>query len=142
MAFDLSTAKPVQEGFNLETAKPQQAAQVVDQFSTQEGKTFSIPPLREKGLPLAPGQPREDIQQPLSTPFPEERGETRAAQELPELGAGGLLGGQDAAKIALLSCPGTFPTNSPGKSSTNCSKAPTLLLSSTRIKSSHAPGST
>jgi hypothetical protein len=34
--------------------------------------------------------------------FPEERGETRAAQQLPELGQGGLLAGEDQAKVAAL----------------------------------------
>lgn len=42
---------------------------------------------------------------PLSvtpTPFPEERGETRAAEELPELGRGGLLSDADPTKIAAI----------------------------------------
>lgn len=34
--------------------------------------------------------------------FPEERGETRAAQQLPEFGTGGLLAGEDQATVAAL----------------------------------------
>lgn len=41
--------------------------------------------------------------QPQTSPFPVERGESRAALELPELGTGGLLGGQDKLKIAAIS---------------------------------------
>ncbi len=36
------------------------------------------------------------------SPFPEERGETRAAKELPEVGSGGLLSDQDSVKIAAI----------------------------------------
>jgi hypothetical protein len=43
------------------------------------------------------------LAQPAVSPFPEERGETRAAQELPELGAGGLLAGEDQLKVGALS---------------------------------------
>lgn len=41
-------------------------------------------------------------QQPDISPFPEERGETRAVQELPELGSGGLLSGEDIARAATI----------------------------------------
>lgn len=36
------------------------------------------------------------------SPFPEQRGETRAAKELPELGEGGLLSGENRLKIAAI----------------------------------------
>jgi len=71
---------------------------------------------RQQTQPVSTGISAEDLQaelarrqqvlpsQPLQpSPFPVERGETRAARELPELGTGGLLGGEDAAKIATLS---------------------------------------
>lgn len=46
------------------------------------------------------------------TPFPEERGETRAAQELPELASGGLLSGESNVKAAALA-PVLLATTSP-----------------------------
>ena len=40
--------------------------------------------------------------EPEISPFPEQREETRAAKELPELGTGGLLSGENKAKIAAV----------------------------------------
>jgi len=48
-------------------------------------------------------QPTAAPVQPVDiSPFPEQREETRAALELPELGAGGLLAGEDMTKIAAI----------------------------------------
>jgi hypothetical protein len=47
-------------------------------------------------------QRRQAVLQAPTTPFPEEREQTRAAQELPELGTGGLLAGEDQAKVAAI----------------------------------------
>lgn len=70
-------------------------------------KIFSdLPPLQPQAGPEAQAS---DTQQPAQTqaadtalpeisPFPEEREETRAAQELPELGSGGILSGEDTLK--------------------------------------------
>lgn len=66
------------------------------------------------GIPVDAQPQRAPQQQPVASrfggqavlpdisPFPEERGETRAAKELPELGRGGLLSGENQAKVAGL----------------------------------------
>ncbi len=51
--------------------------------------------------PIA-AQQQPAIQQQPVTPFPEQPAETRAVKELPELGTGGLLAGEDRSKIAAI----------------------------------------
>lgn len=114
MAFDLSTARPVKKStFDLSTAKPalqiQEGATDIDlqdllirQSKGEQGLQGQITNLRgQLDQPDRPALQAGGLAP--QTPFPEERGETRAAQELPELGTGGLLGGQDQAKIAAIS---------------------------------------
>lgn len=63
-------------------------------------------PLQAPQLELqqAPGADIQQVQQQQVdvSAFPEEREETRAARELPELGAGGLLSTEDTAKVAAI----------------------------------------
>lgn len=67
----------------------------IAKFEVPEGTTQEqVLAFAEQNMPQAAG--------PLSTDFPEQRGETRAARELPELGAGGLLSGENQAKVAAI----------------------------------------
>lgn len=69
---------------------------------------LAVPPQAAPTVPAPLAIPPEvsggitgQVDVPLS-PFPLQPGETRAAQDLPELGTAGLLGGEDAAKTAAV----------------------------------------
>jgi len=67
-----------------------------------------VQPIEERAISLViPSTIGGDAQEPSGalpqiSPFPEAREETRAVQELPELGQGGLLSNQNPAKIAAI----------------------------------------
>lgn len=73
----------------------------------------ALPPLPSGFTPVQSSQelpplpdgfsPVQDAGVSAPTTFPEKRGTTRAAQELPELGTAGLLGGENKAKILAIS---------------------------------------
>lgn len=96
--IDLGSGKMVQEA-------PTVASQIGPQVDTEvavskPGRIIDLNTgkFTSTGPTSMPGQPGQvDI-----SPFPEQREETRAAQELPEFGSAGLLGGEDKLKIAAL----------------------------------------
>lgn len=72
------------------------------EIESQVGQKKSNLTLPEGFVIEQPDTATEQPQQVDISPFPEAREETRAAQQLPELGAGGLLAGEDTAKVAAI----------------------------------------
>lgn len=154
----LEAAQPVQQQQPI-TQQPEAAQQPVaqqQQPKTQNTELFEglivddqpvtpvvqqqAPTLDQQQSPLTGGFLGADITQTVRrtqqdlpqapSPFPEAREETRAVQELPELGAGGLLAGENAARVAAISPVLLATTNPQELASVISSNFPNIGISS------------